>query len=557
MPKLTYPEITLDALLRRAAERDPHRAAVTTGPAATAATNTAGATTLTFAELDRQADRIAHRIRATATAAPTATATVGSGSSGSGAVGVAHTLDSVFPAVYYGTARSGRTLVLVNPLVGEAALRHVFTKAGIEIAFVPTRIAELLTKIGDRLPLLRTVVVTDAADGVVPGSTEPLEHFIGRAPEGPAPAPDAGLDDIACIQFTTGTTGRPKGVRLTHRNLVANAVQIALAHRLRDDSVTLNHLPLYHVMHLNSAVYAGASQVLCQDPDPVASLALAARTGATHYYGLPARLHRLAGDDRLDRLDQEQEGIPAGPRLTAVLSGGTALAPAAARRISAALRVPVVQGYGLAELSPLAHNQRLDARPEPGAVGPPVPGTECRIVSLGSRRPVDIWSTGEVQIRGPQLMAGYLDDHGPAPIDADGWFTTGDVGYLDEDGGLHLVDRLGDVFKYDNELVSPSAVERILTEDPRIAECLVVDWPDPVHGALAWAGIVLREPPPGPPALLDALDSVVERANSRLGHGEQIRRVEALDAIPRTPNGKPARRELRQQLRARAALEAA
>ena len=529
MTILRYPEIPLDGLLRRAAHRDPHGTAVTTENGS-----------VTFAELDHEADRIAHWL----------THVLGTRDT---VVGVANVLDPVFPAAYYGTGRAGHTIALINPLLGEAALHHVCATAGIEIAFVPTATAELLIKLGDRLPRLRTVVVTDAADGVVPGASVPLSAALAAVSHAPFGAPSA-MDpgELACVQFTTGTTGRPRGVRLTHRNLVANAAQIALAHRLDGDSVTLNHLPLYHVMHLNSAVHAGASQVLCRDPDPVASLAVAARTGATHYYGLPARLHRLAADDRLA---WPTEGVPAGPRLTVMMSGGSALVPAAARRLRKALRVPVVQGYGLAELSPLAHNQLLGAEPVPGAVGPPIPGTECRIVSLDGREPVDVWSTGEIQIRGPQVMAGYLDDV-PSPVDADGWLSTGDVGYLGSDGGLHLVDRLGDVFKYDNELVSPSHVERILAEDPRVAECVVADWPDPVHGALVWAGVVLRETPDGSGDTLPVLlDSVRRLANSRLGHADRIRRMESLDAVQRNAGGKPARQELRKRLHARAAAE--
>ncbi|MFH8930899.1 class I adenylate-forming enzyme family protein [Streptomyces pristinaespiralis] len=535
MPRFTHPELPLDGLLRQAAVRDPDGTALTCGQH-----------TLTYAELDARADRVAHYLLR-ATGRPGTT------------VGVANTLDAAFAATYYGTSRSGSTIALVNPLIGEAALRHVFTAAAIEIAFVPCATAELLTKMREQLPRLHTIVVTDADDGVVPADATPLHVALHGADDGPA-APAHGPADLSatvCVQFTTGTTGRPKGVRLTHRNLVANAHQIALAHGLGPDSVTLNHLPLFHVMHLNSAVCAGAAQVLCTDGDPLASLALAARTGATHYYGLPARLHRLAADPRPAA---SPDAVPALPRLTAVLSGGTALAPAAARRLSQLLGVPVVQGYGMAELSPLSHNQRLDDT-RPGAVGHPLPGTESRIVGLDSREVADVWATGEVQVRGPQVMAGYLDDDEPSPIDADGWFSTGDIGYQDADGVLHLVDRLGDVFKYDNELVSPSAVERIIADDPRVAECVVVGWPDAVHGAVVWAGIVLRETP-GPPqhaahAVLDVLDAITEKANSRLAHFERIRRVEALDTVPRTPTGKPRRQELRRRLRDRAAAEAA
>ncbi len=531
MPSFTYPELALDGLLRRAAIRDPRKAALVTGSG-----------TVDYAELDDRTDRVAACLEQAV------------GHRGA-SVGVANVLDPVFAACYYGTVRSGNIAVLVNPLIRPTALRHVFASAAVEVAFVPMATAELLVKLSDVLPKLRTVFVTDAEDEVVPADTVPLHIALKSVPEHPTARRAAAPGAVACVQFTTGTTGRPKGVRLTHRNLVANAAQTASAHALDTQAVTLNHLPLFHVMHLNSGVYAGATQILCGDPDPVASLALAARTGATHYYGLPARLHALAADPRLDG---RTEGVPAGPRLTAVLSGGSALAPSTARRLRDVLGVPVVQGYGLAELSPLSHSQRPGDGARRGCVGPAVPGTECRIVDLATREEVPEYATGEIQIRGPQLMAGYLDEHEPSPVDGQGWFSTGDVGYLDEDGALFVVDRLGDVFKYDNELVSPTAVERVLTEDERVADCIAAGWPDPVHGAVVWAGIVLHlDAGQRWCSVLDVLDSVVERANAQLAPFEQIRRVQALDTVPRTPVGKPRRLELKTQLRAEAAAERA
>lgn len=540
MPRFTYPELPLDALLRRAAVRDPGGCAVA-----------AGARAVTFAELDDRADRYAAYLEQRL------------GRRGA-RVGVANVLDADFAAAYYGTVRSGNTVVLVNPLIKEAGLVHVCATAEVEVALVPTATAELLVKARERLPALAEIIVTDAPDGVVPADTLPLAAALDRVGEGrPATAQGPGgtgaaaadLSADACIQFTTGTTGLPRGVRLSHRNLVANAAQTAAAHGLGSDSVTLNHLPLYHVMHLNSAIYVGARQVLCSDPAPTAALELAARTGATHFYGLPARLHQLAAAVRLGGQDgADRAAPPAGLRLKAVLSGGTALAPAAARQLQGWLGVPVVQGYGMAELSPLAHSQDPE-HPLTGSVGVPVPGAECRIVDLASREPVDVYSTGEVQVRGPQVMTGYLGDDGHGHLDAEGWFSTGDVGYVTPDDVLFLVDRLGDVFKYDNELVSPTAVERILADDPRVADCAVVGWPDPVHGALVWAGIVLRDPTA--PGLLDLVDSIVVRANERLAPFEQIRRVEVIDSVPRTPVGKPERRALRRTVHERATAEAA
>ncbi|MFJ6700870.1 class I adenylate-forming enzyme family protein [Streptomyces sp. NPDC091272] len=563
MPRFTYPELPLDGLLRRAAERDPD------GCALRIEGGGAAPVTTTFAELDALTDRFAACV-----------ARLAGGSRGA-RIGVAHTLGREFPAAYYGAVRSGNTAVLVNPLLKGPGLVHVLTTAAVEVAFVPSATAELLAGLRERLPALRAVVVTDTGHAGTPGDPapgewrphaealggSPLAEALGGSPlaealdamplaealGGPCegvwfPPADPGAD--ACIQFTTGTTGAPRAVRLTHRNLVANAAQTAAAHLLDTGSVTLNHLPLFHPMHLNSAVFAGACQVLCTDPDPLASLALAARTRATHYYGLPARLHRTAS---LLAGPRPVEGVPAGPALTVVLSGGTALAPATARTLADRLGVPVVQGYGMAELSPLTHCQRPGS-PSRGTVGRPLPGTECRVVHLESRQPVGAHTTGEVQVRGPQLMAGYLHAR-TGPADGDGWFSTGDIGRVDDDGELTLVDRLGDVFKYDNELVSPTAVEHVLAQDPRVADCVVADWPHPRHGAVTWAGIVLRDP--GVPDLLDTLDSIADGANAQLAGFEQIRRIEVVDSVPRTPVGKPERRGLRRSLQDRAALEAA
>ncbi|MFI5661874.1 class I adenylate-forming enzyme family protein [Streptomyces sp. NPDC051684] len=523
MPHLNPPDLPLDGLVRRAAARTPDAPALTTPH-----------TVVTFGELDALTDRVARLLLRAV-----------------GPVGVANSLDAVFPAAYYGAARAGRTVVLLNPLVSDDTLRRACAAAAVETVLVPRATAERLVRLRGRLPRLRTIVVTDAGTGELPRTTVALDEALaGTAPGGRLPpAVDPGA--VACVQFTTGTTGPAKGVRLTHRNLVANAAQTALAHRLDAASTTFNHLPLFHPMHLNSAVHAGASQILCADPDPLGSLDLAADRGATHYYSLPARLYRLAADPGLTGARTHRTR----PRLTAVMSGGTALAPEAAHRLRAVLGVPVVQGYGLAELSPLSHMQDLDDPVEHGCVGRPVPGTECRIVDPATHRPVAVAGpTGEVQVRGPQVMAGYLDPRAEPVVDADGWLSTGDVGRLDAEGRLYVSDRLDDVFKYDNELVAPSRVERVLAADERVAECAVAGSPHPVHGHVVWAGVVLRRTHRDADgrATRAVLDSIAARAARQLAAFERVRRIDVLVVLPRTPTGKPDRRALRALARAAA-----
>jgi long-chain acyl-CoA synthetase len=514
------PALPLDGLLRRAAERDGDHPAVRDERGTTR-----------YADLDAYADRFVRALRAA----------VGGGRGA--AIGVASVLDAVFAAAFYGTSRSGNRIVMINPLVREAALEHVARTAGVEIAVVPAETARRLQAVRANLPALCEVYVIDAdRAGTLPEGTRPLADLLELAGPDTAPLPVSSprdLDEVVCVQFTSGTTGPAKGVQLTHRNLVTNAVQVAHVQGLGSGSVCLNHLPLYHLMHLNATVYAGGTQVLCHDPDPVRSLAAAAAAEATHYFSLPVRLARLAADERFAT-------VTAPPALRVVASGGSALAPAVAAALGERLGVPVIQGYGLAELSPLSHND-LPGRSRPGSVGPAVPGTECRIVDLDTGAGLGTGHKGEVLLRGPQLMAGYLGQPHAPDIDADGWFHTGDVGYQDADGWLFLVDRIKDVFKVDNELVSPAEIERLLAQDPDVADCVVVDRPDPFRGAVVWAGVV-----PAAGAEVD-LARVAERVNAQLAEHQRIHHIEQLTVVPRSPNGKVERRPLRERLRTAAA----
>ncbi|MFJ9743105.1 AMP-binding protein [Streptomyces sp. NPDC101166] len=216
------PDVPLDGLLRRAAAAVPDRTALRTRDQA-----------FTYAELDALADGGATVI-ARAAGRPGAV------------VGVVSSLTPSFAIAYYGTMRAGLVVAIINPFLREEALTHVLTTASVSVVVAPPETAARAEAIRDRLP--GPVTVLSPQDVIRPGPTS----------AGPAPDPDA----VACIQFTSGTTGAPKAVRLTHRNLVVNAIQIAAVHRLDCTSVTLNHLPLFHPMHLNSAVWAGASQVL-------------------------------------------------------------------------------------------------------------------------------------------------------------------------------------------------------------------------------------------------------------------------------------------------------
>ncbi|UXY33088.1 class I adenylate-forming enzyme family protein [Streptomyces sp. HUAS TT20] len=521
----------LDVVLRRAATRAGDRPAVT-NVGDTALGDTAVGDTTTFEALDREADRVAHWIDGALRRADSA-------------VVVACALDAAFPALYFGAVRSGRLLALLDPAAGSAAAHELCTAAWAEVAFVPGHLAALLTAEAEegRLPRLHTIVVTDGGrdgdnDGDNDGVAVPLADALSAVPGTPFRTPVGDLDAVACVQLVPHPVAGLREVRLSHRNLLANAAQIAVAHQLDPASVVVNQMPAYHPALLGAAVHAGAEQVLVSDPDPCAGMTVSRGRQATHYYGLSTRLARLAEDERL----ADHRTVLPGGHLRAVLSAGVALEPVVARRLGDTLRVPVLQGYGVGGLSALSHVQAPGARPERGAVGVPLPGTECRVVDPVTRAPAPVWSDGEVEIRGPQVPAGR----------ADGWLATGDVGYLDLDDQLHLVRRSGSPFACGDAVVAPGVVERVLRQDPRVADCAVADVPDPVTGSSVWAGVVLREgvgEGDGEEVrdAPDILDAVAERANAQLGPGEQIRRLEAVETLPRRIGAKPVPRMLVRQ----------
>ncbi|WP_432158443.1 MULTISPECIES: AMP-binding protein [unclassified Streptomyces] len=506
----------VDDLLRRAAAAAPGHPAVRVGDE-----------TVTYAELERLVERYAVGLRAL----------LGGERS---VVALTTTLDRYFAPAFFGVLRAGHVPALVNPLLREDGLAHVLGISAARAVLAPPELSDRLTAVRARLPELRHLVPTHRPDGAGPDGPPAL----GELPAGaPLPPPDDDPEAVACVQFTSGTTGPPKAVLLSHRNLVVNAAQSAWAHGVDTGSVVFNYLPTFHLMHLTITVSTGSTLVLCAEPDPADALEAAARAGATHFYSLPVRLARLAVHPRLPEL--------ACPSLRAVLSGGSALPLTAVRALGEHFRVPVAQGYGLQETSPSTHFDVL-AAPRPGSSGPPVAGTECRIVDVDSRRVCPVGEKGEIQVRGPQLMKGYLGRELSDDTDADGWFATGDIGRLDEEGRLYVVDRLKDVFKRDNWLVSPTEIERVLLRHPAVADCAVIDRPHPFSGAVAHGFVVLAEGARGTdPAALAA------EVNAGLPYYEHLEHLDLTDRIPRSPTGKVLRQELREELRTRPATTAA
>jgi long-chain acyl-CoA synthetase len=364
--------------------------------------------------------------------------------------------------------------------------------------------------------------------------------------------PEGGGEDVALLIYTSGTTGRPRGVQLSHRALLANREQTATlrpAPVLPVDRVLLS-IPLFHVFGLAAgllqACWAGATVVLTErfDPAHVADVLLRHRVSAMA--GVPSMFRAL-----LELPPAELSAATGGLRLCT--SGGAPLPPQWLEEFRSVTGLPIYEGYGLTEAGPVLTMNALGSPPKPGSVGRALPGVELRLVDREGRPiaavaapdPEDIdedifdpaQDTGLVAVRGPNLFSGYWPDGSGGP-DADGWFRTADVGFLDHDGDLHLVDRSSDLVIVNGFNVYPREVETVLAELPAVAEAAVVGVPDENTGEAVKAVLVRA----GGAELTE--DEVRAHCTERLARFKVPSVIEFIDELPRTPTGKVARRQL-------------
>ena len=361
---------------------------------------------------------------------------------------------------------------------------------------------------------------------------------------GDAPMPDeADPDDLVALPYSSGTTGLPKGVMLTHRNVVANLCQVREVQHVGEGDTIIGALPFFHIygmtVIMNQALRTGATIVTMPRFDLGGFLELVERHGVTKAHLVPPIILALAKHPLVDEHDVST--------LTWINSGAAPLSAELADSCARRLDCTVVQGYGLTETSPVTHAVPVErAENRPGSIGPPVPGTACRVVDVASGEDLGPGEDGEVWIRGPQVMRGYLGDEQSTAdtLDADGWLHTGDIGHADEDGWFYLVDRLKELIKVKGFQVAPAELEAVLLEHPEIADAAVIASPDAEAGEVPKAFVV-----PADGATLD-VEAVKAYVAERVASYKQVRHVELTDEIPKSASGKVLRRVLVERERA-------
>ncbi len=342
-------------------------------------------------------------------------------------------------------------------------------------------------------------------------------------------------EDLVALPYSSGTTGLPKGVMLTHRNLVANICQMTAHGELADDDRVIAVLPFFHIYGLvvvmNLSLYRGATVVTMPRFDLVQFLRAVQDYRITRAYVVPPIVLALVKHPLVDEFDLSS--------LEFINSGAAPLSAELEAACGRRLGCQMEQGYGLTETSPTTHWVTDEpAWQKPGSIGPPLPNTECRVVDVATGEDAADGEPGELLIRGPQVMKGYLNNPQATArtIDPDGWLHTGDIARVDPDGSTRIVDRLKELIKYKGYQIAPAELEALLLTHPAIVDAAVVPLPDEEAGEVPKAFVVASEP--------ISKDEVIQFVAEHVAPYKTVRAVEIVEEIPKSPAGKILRRAL-------------
>ncbi len=435
-----------------------------------------------------------------------------------------------YAVVFHGVAYAGGVVTTINPTYLEREIHHQLVDAG----------ARLLVTIA---PFLETARAAAEGTGVeeifVIGGAEGASSLTDLFGEPLAEQVPVDLDDTVVLPYSSGTTGVSKGVMLTHRNLVANVAQVLGAADIREDETFVAVLPFFHIygmqVLMNCGLRAGGTIVTLPRFDLEQFLSVHQEYGVTRSFVAPPIVVALAKHPLVDSFDLS--------KVEQVFSGAAPLSAELALEAGKRLGCEVVQGYGMTELSPVSHITPA-GQFKPGSVGVTAPNTELRIVDPLTGEDLGVGEDGEIWVRGPQVMKGYLNNEQATShtLDPDGWLHTGDIGHVDTDDHVYVVDRLKELIKYKGFQVPPAELEALLLTHPSVADAAVIGLPDEEAGEIPAAYVVLRQGLDGTDA---AAAEIMEYVAGQVAHYKQVRHLEFIEAVPKSASGKILRRELR------------
>ena len=496
-----YEEFPLPELLRRSAERFGDKPALIG----------ADGTTRTYREIWSNARKVARFLQ-------------DKGIEKGDKVGIFSPNHVDYASVFYGTLLTGATVTTLNPLYREREVEHQLEDAEAVALFVFSPMAAPVEAARKNLPRLREVWPIDG-----------LADLVGGVPEEYRPVAINPREDVAALPYSSGTTGLPKGVMLTHYNIASNVKQGLATEQLTSDAVSLCLLPFFHIygmtVLMSTGIALGTTGIVMMRFDLEQMMRLVGKHGMTNLYLAPPAVLAMSNVPDPSRFDTSS--------LRVVVSGAAPLPREVAERVQAMYGCLVSQGYGLTEASPTTNSNPLE-RIKIESCGPPMADTLEKIVSMDTGEELPSGEFGELAVQGPQVMKGYWKrpDETKACLSDDGWLLTGDIGWLDEDGYLYLIERKKEMIKYKGYQVAPAELEAVLHEHPAVLDAAVIPKPDLEGGEIPKAFVVLREGSQASPEELMAF--VAER----VAPYKKIRQLEYVTEIPKTASGKILRRDL-------------
>jgi long-chain acyl-CoA synthetase len=429
-----------------------------------------------------------------------------------------------FPVLYYGILKAGAIVVPMNVLLKEREVAFYLGDSGAKLLFAWHGFAEA-AQAGAKDVGCECILIAPGEIEQLLGEQEPVEQAVERA-----------ADDTAVILYTSGTTGQPKGAELTHANLHKNCTMTAdTLGQFSHEDVLLGALPLFHsfgqTCTMNAAIAMGATVTMIPRFDPEKALEIIERDRVTVFQGVPTMYNAMLHANRADSVDASC--------LRLCMSGGAAIPVELIRGFEAKFDCAILEGYGLSESSPVASFNHPGRERKAGSIGTPIEGVEMQVWDDdGNELPQG--EVGEIVIRGHNIMKGYWErpDATEAAIDADGWFRTGDMAKVDEDGYFFIVDRKKDLIIRGGYNVYPREVEEVLYEHPAVQEAAVVGIPDDSLGEEVAAAVVLKQGESADAAEIKAY------VKEQVAAYKYPRRIWFVDELPKGPTGKILKREI-------------
>jgi long-chain acyl-CoA synthetase len=428
-----------------------------------------------------------------------------------------------FPIAFYGALAAGAVVVPMNPLLKSREVAYYLNDSGAKVLFAWSAVAEEAIKGADQTGA-RVIEVGEPDLATLLAGVDPVPRSADRADE-----------DDALILYTSGTTGWPKGAQLTHANMTRNASETGTTlFSIGPDDVIMGCLPLFHIFGLtcglNATMIGGGTLTLLTRFDPAKALEVVGRDKVTIFEGVPTMYAAM-----LHHPDSGQADISS---LRLCVSGGSAMPVGILRGFEKAFGCMILEGYGLSETSPVASFNHPDRVRKPGSIGTPIAGVEMRVVGEEGAE-VPAGEVGEIAIRGYNVMKGYwANPDATAEAFQDGWFLTGDLAKVDDEGYFYIVDRKKDLIIRGGLNVYPREVEEVLYEHPAVAEAAVVGIPHDDLGEEIGAAVTLK---PGMTATVDELRAFVKE---RVAPYKYPRYIWLQPELPKGASGKIIRREV-------------